>query len=293
MRRCFLTFSLLLALLIGTNAQAAFFAGTDRVSYTGTVTRYETLADAQSGVNATGTYAIPARDAAAPYNTGFRDAGIFFSNNAPDYWPNASIFLTAWYYTTDPSHGEYSGWGNPNNTNTGFIQLYDETGGTSTSANGYFSNLSGGYYRDFTLQVTGQNAGAAEYARLWHAPGVGGEAGLTRGTFLNYNLNITFGGLQGMLLPGGWIESHNHPESVTGTFMALFQNTNTIDPAYQGYYVANFTFGLDNWAFAQGEALNGAFSESTFAAPVPIPPAAWLLGSGLIGLVAIRRRIKK
>jgi len=27
--------------------------------------------------------------------------------------------------------------------------------------------------------------------------------------------------------------------------------------------------------------------------PVPIPPAAWLLGSGLIGLVAVRRRFKK
>ncbi len=287
MRRCFLAFSLFLALLVGANAHAAFFAGTDRVSYTGTVTRYDTLADAQNGTNATGSYAIPARDTAAPYDTGFRDAGIFFSNNAPDYYQNTNTFMTAWYYTTDPSHGAYSGWGNPNNTNTGFIQLYDETGGTSTSASGYFSNLAGGYYRDFTLQVSGQNAGAAEYARLWHAPGIGGAADLTRGIFLNYNLNITFGGLQGVLLPSGWIEATNHPDSVTGTFTALFQNTN---PDYLGYYAANFTFGLDNWAYGQGDALNGAFSDSTFAAPVPIPAAAWLLGSGLIGLVAIRRR---
>ena len=29
------------------------------------------------------------------------------------------------------------------------------------------------------------------------------------------------------------------------------------------------------------------------SAPVPIPAAAWLLGSGLIGLVAVRRRMKK
>ena len=26
---------------------------------------------------------------------------------------------------------------------------------------------------------------------------------------------------------------------------------------------------------------------------VPIPPAAWLLGSGLIGIVGIRKKIKK
>jgi hypothetical protein len=30
-----------------------------------------------------------------------------------------------------------------------------------------------------------------------------------------------------------------------------------------------------------------------FIRPVPLPPAAWLLGSGLIGLVVIRRRMKK
>ena len=31
----------------------------------------------------------------------------------------------------------------------------------------------------------------------------------------------------------------------------------------------------------------------TVSAPVPIPAAAWLLGSGMLGLVALRRRMKK
>lgn len=36
-----------------------------------------------------------------------------------------------------------------------------------------------------------------------------------------------------------------------------------------------------------------AVHDGNVGAPVPIPAAAGLLGSGLIGLVAIRRRFKK
>lgn len=36
----------------------------------------------------------------------------------------------------------------------------------------------------------------------------------------------------------------------------------------------------------------GAYLDNVRVEVVPIPPAAWLLGSGLLGLAALRRRLK-
>lgn len=257
---------------------AGFAAATDRTSYTGTVTRYATLADAQAGANAIGTYEITPRDTAAPHNTAYRDAGVFFVKNAPHYYTDSSIFLTAWWYTTNPDNGAYSGWGNPNNTNTGFTQLYDDNADTTTSAQGFWNSAR----NQFTLQASGANSGASEYARLWHAPGVGGAAGLTRGVFHSWSIDVTYGGLAAVFNNGGW-ESTAHPASVSGSFDALFENTNTLDPQYQGYYVVSYSFGMDNWAWANRDSLNGAFSDSYFYSTTVIPaPGAALLG--LLGL---------
>lgn len=61
---------------------------------------------------------------------------------------NLSYFSTASYFTTSPANGD--GWGNPNNTNIGFIQYYDEsiaptmTGSWSNSNMTYSLNVSGG-----------------------------------------------------------------------------------------------------------------------------------------------------
>jgi hypothetical protein len=275
----------LITLAIVTVANAGFFASTDRCSYTGSLTKYETLADAQNAQNAVGgPYAIPNRATDLPYDTGYRDAGIFIVNDAASYYDNYNILATAWWYTTDTANGEYSGWGNPNNTNTGFMQLYDSDSSTVTTASGAFNSS----LTEFTLQETGGNAGSADYARLWHAPGVGGAAGLTAGTYIEYSMDITFGGLNGAYDSGlGMYYASGHPTSVDGAFNAIFQNTNTVDTQYNGFYVVDFTFGMDNWAYGQGDALNGALTPSEFGSSVPEPATMVLLG---LGSLLIRRK---
>jgi hypothetical protein len=43
----------------------------------------------------------------------------------------------------------------------------------------------------------------------------------------------------------------------------------------------------------QNHDFTGPFTAHLNAAPVPIPAAMWLLGSGLVGLVGLRRRMRK
>lgn len=64
-------------------------------------------------------------------------------------------------------------------------------------------------------------------------------------------------------------------------------------------YVLNF-YGIDtlllgSWEDHEGINLYVPFYIDNFEynAPVPIPSAVWLLGSGMIGIVGIRRKIKK
>lgn len=290
--------TVLLAALLAVAAQMTatalagpFVLSTDKLSYGGTVTAPDGNAYAiPTGVNGP-RETLPNR----------RDGSIFITPSAAvlpgsgpvsDFaaYPDYTAFLTAWFYTTDPNNGVYSGWGNPNNTNTGFVQLYDDDSSTVTSSDGYWTPD----LKTFSALVTGKNASYGDdYSRLWHAPNVGGAGELTKGTFLEYSLYYT-AVFQDAALPDGigWHYSDQHPLSVSGHFIGTFLNQSANDPSLNGIYSFNLTFSADSWAFNQGDSLNGPVSPSFFASPsiVPEPGTLALLGVALAGLGLARRR---
>jgi len=93
---------------------------------------------------------------------------------------------------------------------------------------------------------------------------------------------------------GSWnLASTSNPYAKWGTYFDSEWHMNTglmdtellVDGKYEGINAIMFYGELP--AYANGQ-LNIPFA----SAPVPIPGAVWLLGSGLLGLVGMRRRIK-
>ncbi len=256
-----------------------FYASTDKFGYIGSMTKYASLADAQAQTNAVSTHAYSQRDGAMYV---LQNAASFDATN-----PDTNIFMTAWYYTTDQTHGAYSGWGNPNNNTDSFVQLYDDNASTTVTKTGGWTS---GAYDTFHFNVTGVNAtNADDFSRLWNGkPAGAGEP--TKGAFLNYELDVTATGLNGVEINPGFFESNGHPTSITGSFRGIFENQSTTDPTSNGYFRFDLTLNDTNWAFAQSN-LNGAFSDSTFgAAAVPEPASMAALG---LGIAAILRRRRK
>lgn len=270
-------------------ADAPLFVSYENLNYSGTVTRYGSLSDATLGINAIGIHTIQtATNGSESTLPNARDGQIFVGRSAPGYTtPDYAYFSTAWYYTQTPANGY--GWGNPNNTNDGFIQFYNY-GTLATTIDGGWSNAG----KTFTLSMSGGDGDSDNAARLWAPENLGGPASVTGGTFHAFDLDMvaTFANAATVNGVTGWLESNATPMSLSGTVTGIFENQSTTDTSVNGFYAFNFTLANGSWAANVGATYPGGVTPSVFAAPVPEPEAYGLAlaGLGVVGFFGLRRR---
>ncbi len=271
-------------------AQMDGLISTDRFGYNGTVVRYASLADAQSGSNAIETVAI-----------GDRDLSVYVAHN-DSVETDFNYMSGSWWYTTNEQYGTgqgSAGWGNTTgNTGVGFLQLYDADANTDTSVAMSFDNFDGTHYTEFNLSVQGSNAGAADYSRFSAYDNLNDG-----GIWHNYDLSLTATGLTGTEVSPGIIESNVHPTGVSGSITGIFEITeNQTTPAHQGFYVVNLDLSMVNWAYDNMGNLTPSisydggqsFSDGTFASSlfrtVPTPASGALIALAGVGAARRRRR---
>lgn len=279
--------------LLPITADASSLGGvfsTDRFGYTGTVVRYLTESDARNGVNAQETIDIGV-DVSGDDSREHRDASFYFVDNAPSYDSNYNILMGSWWYTINPNG---AGWGNINgNTGIGFMQIFDDDGSTDSSISMDFNNFNGTYWTEFTLSAQGTNATAASDSARFSVYDNVHDAG----TYLEYDLNITATGLEGVL-SGYEIVANNHPTGVNGTFSGLFMfGGDSNGDIYTGYYTIDLAFDMENWAYSNNGSLvgpyqnNGDIYDSLFVANVPEPATMTLVAGGVAALAARKKKL--
>jgi len=215
---------------------------TDRFGYSGSIIRYASLSDARNGVNSLDTTSVSNRD-----------LSVYVVNNTG---ADQMIVMESWYYTAEDGSRDISG--------AGFLQLSDSSA----------EDVSIGFHDMFTkctLSLRGDGAGG----RFSTANDMGG--GCDTGRFLEYELDISAGGLNGVSslhnpvdLGGGILgmaivaEAYDHPGSGSGSIEGIFENTNSICPEFNGFYVFDLSISMSNWAYANA----GDFQDSYFITEV-------------------------
>jgi hypothetical protein len=177
--------------------------------------------------------------------------------------------------------------------------------GFSTLAHASLVNNGGGLIYDTDLNITWYDgppkSGNWVNVALWASSLTLGSttAGTWRlpsvGSYAYEGYNIT-GSEMGHLY---YVELENEKDGVNmGPFINLRPDFYWSDEAgpvvNQRTWGFNFLDGHQYWKYSDNNSNYGmAVHEGNVGSPVPIPAAVWLLGSGLVGIIGIRRRFKK
>lgn len=250
-------------------AQQSGFVYDYGLSYgNGLLSAYNSLSDAQQGINQLYSSNFPTRDLA-----------LYMGMNTPYYGGSQSYFtymLTNWF-TGSP---------NPNNTNVGFWQIYDTDAGSLGSINMYWVNPS---MTLFQLYAQGgptilgcSNIPPQDCGRLWN--GVNSANG---GVFLDWNISLlaSFATSAVWNPLSGLFESMLRPTSVSGSMSGIF-----FDPTANLYYKASVGLGQDSWAYKEGLLTDGVLYGASTVVPEPVTMAMLATGLIILSLVSLIRR---
>ena len=242
---------------VDASASTSYYAYTNWIGYSGTV-----------------TYTPPGETDPVTVDTSTPRVGYIYYLDyvTTDY----NLFMSDW-----PDHSA-------SNVHDSFFQIYDINADTVTSFSGGWIN--GG--SDFFLSVSGVNAvytdedATNDSSRCW-MPDQNVSA---RGTWTEYTYYILATGMTSAV-EDGWLANTSDPVSITGYFSGTFVSEartyswgDTYENTYQVYLDLS-SASFDAAGFT-GEP------ESGFGSSVPVPGAVWLLGSGLFGLLGLRRKLQ-
>lgn len=244
-----------IAALALVSAPEKLFVSCERFGYIGTVSVYNSFAEAQSGRNPRySNLAVPQRG-----------GSIYMAKAMGGEYGEFNAFLTNWYSTTDPNPEQNVGKGNPHNTNVGFLQIYDNNADNWQNQTASWNKTK----NVFTFESKGKNASypsqsnPGEYARLWNAGAPNGSGEATKGTYLQYEIKFVASGIVGTDGDNdGFIEYQGNNGTYSGYYRAIFRNESERFPASNGWYVVNVTFNNDCWAVTNGVAKPNHFGSA-------------------------------
>lgn len=259
------------------------------IGYEGSITRFNSLNDAQHGVNARETMNVRHRDISmflARNDAIVSDRNVLVSDFSGGVGPQV-------FPLNDPGRSA---------AGTGVMQLLDVDGSTGTNVSMGFDTYDGSHFTRFNLNIRGENATSVEDSASLALD----SQQMASGVWRSWAVDLTATGLRGSETAPGVIEATDGPSGLEGTLTGIFEMfPDDSDHDRPSYYVIEFDLGLIDTGDGDGGiplsptasmvntgGVSNALGSTIFrsAQAIPMPTPFTLAAAGLIGLAGVRRR---